>query len=226
MPLQKLVFLNWKQNIPINYRDFAVLSAANIAFFVPPTVFHELQTVNLGGQNVSEYRSGAFTGEISAEMLKSAGCKYALAGHSERRQLFGETNDCISAKVLRCLEAELIPVLCVGEVISDRESGAYFDVISKQLQSFRAGCIIAYEPVWAIGSGKVPTLLQIEEMVLFIKNYIKNSAKVLYGGSVKPSNTKEICAISSVDGVLVGGASLVLSDAKEMISEAGVAGFQ
>lgn len=180
--------------------------------------------VSLGAQNLFWKSEGAYTGEISPAMLVSAGCKYVIIGHSERRQYFGETDEAISKKIKVALENDLIPVMCIGETEKEHESEETFSVLDKQikkgLESFSpddlGALVIAYEPVWAIGTGKTATAAQVQEVHQFLRdiieksfgNILANSIKILYGGSVKPSNIVELMAMADVDGALVGGASL------------------
>ncbi len=179
--------------------------------------------VGVGGQDCHAEASGAFTGEISAEMLRDAGANHVIVGHSERRQYHGETNAAVSAKVLAAKRAGLIAIVCVGETDAERVSGKAVRVVSKQLdESLPDGIAagefaLAYEPVWAIGTGKTPTNDQIAEMHDMIHERLAarcggEGLRVLYGGSVKPSNAGEILAIDHVDGALVGGASLKAGD--------------
>jgi triosephosphate isomerase len=184
--------------------------------------------VKLGAQNCSNYKEGAYTGEISASMLKSVGTEYVILGHSERRKYFKETNEIINEKIKLNLEIGLKPIVCCGEVLAEREKEEHFQVVNKQIKEMFEGMnaenmkniIIAYEPVWAIGTGKTATPEQAQQMHLFIREKIKNSygsqiandISILYGGSCKPSNAKELFANPDVDGGLIGGASLKASD--------------
>ncbi len=177
----------------------------------------------VGAQNVNDNESGAFTGEVSIPMLKELGIKYAIIGHSERRHIFGETNEFLNKKLLAAVAADIIPVYCVGELFEEREAGKTFDVVREQLvagmKDIKASAdkfIIAYEPVWAIGTGKNATPEDAEEVCKFVRETVKElygeefaeNILILYGGSVKPANTADIMAQPDIDGVLVGGASL------------------
>ena len=184
----------------------------------------------VGAQNMHFEKEGAFTGEISAEMILSAGGKAVILGHSERRHVFGESDEWIGKKVLRALEAGLIPVLCVGEKLEEREAGQTFQVVSRQLREGLRGVkstaqlerlVLAYEPVWAIGTGKTATPQQGQEVQAFLREELgkvyaalgapaakAESCRILYGGSVKPENAAELLAQKDIDGLLVGGASL------------------
>lgn len=180
--------------------------------------------VILGAQNLHHEAKGAYTGEVSASMLKDLYCRYVITGHSERREYFGETDELINKKSKIALEAGLRPIICVGEKLEDREANKTFDVIKQQCKgSFAnfspedwANVIVAYEPVWAIGTGKTATPEQAQEVHAFIREQIKeiadetiaNRMRILYGGSVKPSNAEELCSEDDIDGALVGGASL------------------
>ncbi|MCU0585333.1 MAG: triose-phosphate isomerase [Desulfobacterales bacterium] len=181
-------------------------------------------SVALGAQNLFWEAEGAFTGEVSPKMLAAAGCRYVIIGHSERRQHFGETNESVNRRVRAALQAGLKVVLCVGETERERSAGETFSVLDKQvrkgLKSFVASeleeLVIAYEPVWAIGTGKTATREQAEEAHAFIRTLIANlftagmaaGLRILYGGSVKPENIAELMAMPDIDGALVGGASL------------------
>jgi triosephosphate isomerase len=180
--------------------------------------------VMLGAQNVHWEEKGAFTGEISAAMLKDVGCAMAIVGHSERRHVFGETDLMINKRVTGALQFGLIPVLCIGETLEQREAGQTLAVLEDQVRQGLAGVevndggklVVAYEPVWAIGTGKTATEAQAQEVHSFIRNlltdiYEKNIAagvRILYGGSVKPENIDVLMQQEDIDGVLVGGAAL------------------
>jgi len=180
--------------------------------------------IKLGAQNMSEHDEGAYTGEVSWKMLKSAGCEYVILGHSERRQYFGETNELINAKAKKALANWLKPIICVGEKLEEREKGVTEQIVSTQVKGCLAGIssdemknvIIAYEPVWAIGTGKTATPLQAEEvhrtirkLVAQVHSWVVAEALVIqYGGSVKPENAAELLAQDDIDGALVGGACL------------------
>ena len=180
--------------------------------------------IALGAQNMSEFDEGAYTGEISWKMLQSVGCRYVILGHSERRQYFGETDALINRKGIKALGAWLRPILCVGETLAERESGVTSRVIDTQVRGVLAGIppaemakvIIAYEPVWAIGTGKVATPAQAEEVHAQIRGIVKDlygvdvaeRIVIQYGGSVKPDNAAELLRQNDIDGALVGGACL------------------
>ena len=179
--------------------------------------------IQLGAQNLSQEDSGAFTGEVSGAMLKDLCCTYAIVGHSERRSLYGEDDALVAAKFQAAQRHGLVPVLCVGETLEEREKGVTEDVVGRQLRAVMdaAGvaalgdAVIAYEPVWAIGTGKTATPEQAQEVHAFARGVvaekdatIADSVRILYGGSVKAANAGEIFAMPDVDGGLVGGASL------------------
>ena len=230
---------NWKLNNTISeavalttaLKDL-VADCAGIEIIVAPT-FTALATVadvikgsniRLAAQDVYSEDSGAFTGEVSAPMLKDAGCDYVIIGHSERRQYFGETNETVNQKVKAALSHDLKPIICVGEQLEDREAGRTETVIKNHVSGGIADLsaaqllrsIIAYEPVWAIGTGKTATPLQAQEVHNYIRKLLKDAytdkvasqIRIQYGGSVKPENAAELMAQPDVDGALVGGASL------------------
>lgn len=178
----------------------------------------EDSNIKLGAQNLYFEDEGAYTGEISAMMLKSVGCEYVIVGHSERRQIFGEDDEMINKKLKSALKHNITPILCVGESASQRENNETFATIENQLikdlQGIEETVIIAYEPIWAIGTGKVASSEQIFEVHEFIKKF--RGCTVLYGGSVNAQNAKELSSISNVDGFLVGGASLDAQKFKEI----------
>ncbi len=176
--------------------------------------------IKLGGQNIHWEDWGAFTGEISAQMLKEAGCKYVIIGHSERRQLFGETDGAVNRKLKKAIETGLSAIVCLGETLEDRESGRTQEIVERQFRESLAGIanfdkiVIAYEPVWAIGTGKNATPDQAQEVHAFLRSLLQKNARnadeirILYGGSVKASNAGQLFAQNDIDGFLVGGASL------------------
>lgn len=179
--------------------------------------------IGLGAENCADKEKGAFTGEVSAQMVASTGANYVILGHSERRQYYGETNETLLYKTRLALDNNLIPIFCVGEVLEERENGSYNDVVKGQVEALFelsaedfSKVVIAYEPVWAIGTGKTATSDQAQDMHAHIRqviadkygNDIAQNTSILYGGSCKPSNAKEIFAKPDVDGGLIGGASL------------------
>ena len=191
--------------------------------------------LKLGAQDLCAQAPGAFTGEVAAEMLHDVGCDYVLVGHSERRALFSESDRLISEKFARAVKCGLMPVLCVGETLPERDSGNAFTVIKRQLDAVIAHCgvamfesaVIAYEPVWAIGTGRTATPEQAQEVHAYLRSQIAaHSVKladviqILYGGSVKGANAKELLSMADIDGALVGGASLKAADFQEIIAAA------
>ncbi len=232
---------NWKMNLN---RATAVALAEGVAkeaskytavdvAVCPPSVYLDVvgkalagSVVGLGAQNVYFEAEGAFTGEVSAGMLCDVGCRYVILGHSERRHILGETDAEINKKVVAALTAGLIPIVCVGELLSEREAGKTHQVIRRQFDGSLGGLsaeqftkiVIAYEPVWAIGTGKVATPAQAEEVHLDLRKmiadrYNKEIAELIrlqYGGSVKPDNAAELLGQPNIDGALVGGAALKL----------------
>ena len=181
-------------------------------------------SIRLAGQNLFWKDSGAYTGEISAPMLKSVGCSYVIVGHSERRQYFGETEETVNRRIKAALEHDLTPIFCIGETLEEREQDRTFDVLTRQvvggLEGIApgrvAGIVVAYEPVWAIGTGKTASTEQAQEAHAFLRALLAErfgegvaaSCRILYGGSVKPGNVDGLMAQPDVDGGLVGGASL------------------
>lgn len=181
--------------------------------------------VALGGQTVSEFEQGAYTGETSSAMLVDAGCRFVIVGHSERRQLFGEDSATVAAKATAAAAAGLVPIVCVGETLEQRQAGATSGVIAEQLASVLAtpavirNCVIAYEPVWAIGTGETASPEQAQEIHAFIRLAVVDvdpqaaaATRILYGGSVKPDNASDLFRMTDVDGGLIGGASLKAED--------------
>jgi triosephosphate isomerase len=196
----------------------------------------EGMAVKLGAQNMHPEKNGAFTGEVSAEMLRTLYVTHVILGHSERRQYFGETDAFINQKVLAALANELRPILCIGETLAEREAGQTLAVVQRQLEGGLAGVkpeqvtsvIVAYEPVWAIGTGKVATTAQAQEVHAFIRGLLiklHNAAaaqkvRILYGGSMKPANAPELLAQPDIDGGLIGGASLEARSFVELVRAA------
>ena len=192
--------------------------------------------VQVGAQNCHWEPKGAFTGELSAELISVAGCSHVLLGHSERRQYFGETNETVNLRLKAALRVGLVPVLCIGETLEERESGKLEEVLRSQiigaLEGIAAGelssLVIAYEPVWAIGTGVVASTEQAQEAHAFVRTVLADvfgadaaaATRILYGGSVKPGNAPELLAQEDIDGALVGGASLKAEDFLGIIAAA------
>ena len=189
--------------------------------------------ISISAQDVFWMESGAYTGEISAKMLADVGCRFAIVGHSERRQYFNETDNSVNKKAAALMKLGLIPILCFGETLSERQEGSTFSVVERQTREGLKGLavkgpedlVIAYEPVWAIGTGQTATPRQAQEMQAFIRQLIEEifspktaqGVRILYGGSVKPENVAELMAMPDIDGALVGGASLDVKSFSQII---------
>jgi triosephosphate isomerase (TIM) len=238
---KKMVAGNWKMNKSFTEADDLLYdiktiiekkAVKNVRLVVcPPYPYLELATdvaeevkIFVGAQNVSKFDDGAFTGEVSASMLRSMDLDYCIVGHSERRKYFGETNADLAEKVNKLLEVEIMPIYCCGETLEEREANKQFQIVENQINEGlfhlnleeMSNVVIAYEPVWAIGTGKTATSAQAQEMHSFIRqllvnkygNDLANETSILYGGSCNASNAKELFANQDVDGGLIGGASL------------------
>ena len=204
----------------VNHRDILVCPPFTALYAVKAEL--EGSNISLGAQNMFYEEEGAFTGEISPLMLRDVGCSYVILGHSERRHIFGETDELINKKVLSAVNHGLIPILCVGETLQEREDGKTKEVIERQVREGLKGLsetsefVIAYEPVWAIGTGRTATPELAEEVHSFIRELLSEmfgakkaeSVRILYGGSVKPENAAGLLSQPNIDGSLVGGASL------------------
>ena len=193
----------------------------------------KLPEIRIGGQNLHYEENGAYTGEVSASMLREMECDYVITGHSERREYFGETDEIIRKKNLKALEHGLTPITCVGEVLDERKAGRHFKVVEEQISGVLQGfsqdqavnTVIAYEPVWAIGTGETATPDQAQEMHQLIRQLLgkmfgdetAEKIRILYGGSMKPANADELLAQPDVDGGLIGGASLKADSYKELL---------
>ena len=238
MPRKKLIAANWKMyKTPDQTRDFfaaflgLVRHSRDEIAVCPPFVCIPAAVeaakgsqVSIGGQNLFWEQEGAFTGEVSAHMLLAAGCTHVIIGHSERRQYFGETDDTVNLRLKAALEHGLTPIVCVGEVLQEREAGLTEDVLRRQcMRAFNAlsakkaaKLVVAYEPVWAIGTGKTATPEMAADAHVLIRGEAAKafgdefgaSLRILYGGSVKPENAKALMSQEEIDGALVGGASL------------------
>lgn len=234
-----LIVGNWKMNLERQtglelIRGLVERLPAERAFEVgvcPPFVYLDAigamlggSSIGLGAQNMHHEDEGAFTGEVSGRMLRDIGCRYVLLGHSERRQLFGETNASVNRKTFAALGCGLTPIVCVGETLDERESGQTSTIIDQQIRGSLSGLtgeqavqlVIAYEPVWAIGTGRTATPEQAEQVHAQVRSLlaeifgveIAQSIRIQYGGSVKPDNAAELLGQPNIDGALVGGASL------------------
>lgn len=243
---KNIVAGNWKMNKKFDEADELVdnimslleeneLGENTMMIICPPFPYLEMCTdysndsyFAVGAQNVNDNEKGAYTGEVSAEMLESMDIPYCIVGHSERRAYYGETDATVARKVNQLLQHDIKPIVCCGEVLEEREAGKQFDVVKRQItdglfhltaEQF-ANIIIAYEPVWAIGTGKTATPEQAQEIHAYIRSLIAekygkevaDETSILYGGSCKPSNAKELFANPDVDGGLIGGASLNADD--------------
>ena len=236
---KKIIAGNWKMNKTVAesielveelQRLHADQTAVDVVVCPPYTSLKSVSDIlsntqiHVGSQNISAEDSGAYTGEISHEMLKELYVRYVIIGHSERREYFQESDDLINRKVLKALEKNLKPILCVGESLEQRESGITEEVVEKQIRlglrdinpDMYSDVVIAYEPVWAIGTGKTATAQQAQDVHYFIRCLIKemvgldasNVVRIQYGGSMKPSNAEELLSQADIDGGLIGGASL------------------
>ena len=245
---KNIVAGNWKMNNDLSQTE-ALLSELkmqvipeNVSVMVAPTfvsLYHAFQSVKdhaieVVAQNMHQAKSGAYTGEVSAQMLQSVGIKTVILGHSERRAYFWETNELLATKVDAALENEMQIIFCFGEELEDRKSGNHFNIVKEQLeeglfhikQSDWKNVILAYEPVWAIGTGETASPEQAQEMHKYIRglvadactNEIADDVSILYGGSVKPTNAKEIFAKPDVDGGLIGGAALKAEDFMDIVN--------
>lgn len=241
---KKIVAGNWKMNttVPEGVELAKAVVAksvevpAGVGLIVAPPFTHlssvaevlKGSKVGLSAQNCADKEKGAFTGEVSVDMLKSVGCSYTILGHSERRQYYGETDAKLVEKVKLALAGGLDIILCVGENLEQREAGKHFDIVADQIKNVlynftaadMAKIIVAYEPVWAIGTGKTATSAQAEEIHAHIRKVLADkfgaevaeNVTILYGGSCKPSNAKELFACPDIDGGLIGGAALKADD--------------
>lgn len=238
---KKFVAGNWKMHGSLKGNAdllHGVLSGvagvtAEMAVCVPYPYLPQVQgllsgsNVAWGAQDVSEHAQGAYTGEVSAAMLNDFGCRYVIVGHSERRSYYGDTDAIVAAKCEAALKAGLVPVLCVGETLDERERNVTAEVVTRQMDAVIARCgiaalarsVVAYEPVWAIGTGRTATPEQAQEVHALIRARVARDdaavaagLRILYGGSMKPNNAKELMAQPDIDGGLIGGAALVAAD--------------
>jgi triosephosphate isomerase len=250
---RKLIAANWKMNCDLKESEILIreltsviskyiLSKVDLVICPPFTSFNIVSkfikesTIKLGAQNMFYESEGAFTGEVSAKMLKSAECEYVIIGHSERRKFFFESDESVNKKIKQALKFNLKPILCVGERIEERDDGIFDSVIEAQLERCLedftdqdiSELIIAYEPIWAIGTGKNASPGIASEMHIFIRSYIENkfsnsiaeNVKILYGGSVNEKNSSELLSEKDIDGLLIGGASLNAAVFNEIVRSA------
>ncbi len=224
--MQKWVVANWKMNGSKNLLNEykKIFQNREKLIVCPPFIYlEELVGLNFGAQNIHQLLKGAYTGEVSVKMLVEFGVKYCLVGHSERRQHFQETNSDVRAKAETCLEANITPIICIGETLEQYEANQTTEVLERQLAEClpsRSGFWIAYEPVWAIGTSKTPTTYEISKVHLILREKLPNTT-LLYGGSVNGDNAATIFAIPNVDGALVGGASLDMTVIEKIYTVAG-----
>ena len=224
----KIIVANWKLNGSNDFLEayFEELDSKNLSLNVcgvicPPTAYiqncySKLHSLYLGAQDCSKFKEGAYTGEISASMLKENNCNFCIVGHSERRHEFNENNEDIKIKAAQLLDEKIIPIICIGETLEQKKMHKTHEVLKEQVinslppNSSKESVVIAYEPIWAIGTGMTPTLDEINNIHKYLKKDIKEieGYKLLYGGSVNPKNASDIMNLEYVDGVLVGGASL------------------
>ncbi|MFM8586471.1 MAG: triose-phosphate isomerase [Gammaproteobacteria bacterium] len=218
---------------PRGQRSAEVVVCPPFVYLADLATMLEQAGVGLGAQDVcTEAGQGAFTGEVSAPMLRDVGCTHVIIGHSERRAYYAETDEGVGRKTLAALSAALTPIICIGELLEERDAGLTYEVVGRQLEAVLRAleadpiglsglnrCIVAYEPVWAIGSGRTATPEQAQDVHAFIRGLIQSrdariggSVRVLYGGSVKPGNARELFGMPDVDGGLIGGASLKAED--------------
>ncbi|MCK9267316.1 MAG: triose-phosphate isomerase [Alkaliphilus sp.] len=239
---------NWKMHKTMNealkftndIKDEASKTDVEIVICCPFTVISEVKKaidgtkVKLGAQNMHWEEEGAFTGEISASMLKDLGVDYVIIGHSERRRYFNETDEIVNKKVIKAIEKGLKPIICVGETLNEREKNKTFDIVKRQALVALEGVgrdeiidvVIAYEPIWAIGTGKTASSRDANEVIAYIRSLLQNKygseiseeVRIQYGGSVKPSNATEIMNEADIDGALVGGASLKAEEFLEIVN--------
>jgi len=235
---KKLVAGNWKMNGSLAQNQVLLESvkqgmvgvSCDVAVFPSfPHLLPALESLRDGGiavgaQTLSEYPEGAYTGEVSAGMLRELGCAYVLVGHSERRSLFGESDSVVAAKFAAALQAGLVPVLCFGETLAERNAGVTLEVVRRQIFAaleklggvWPESAVLAYEPVWAIGTGLTATPQQAQEVHAFARSLlapgVAAGVRILYGGSVKPQNAVDLFAQPDIDGGLIGGASLQAED--------------
>jgi len=239
--MTKLIICNWKMNLGsqnsiefLNQIEMAASNKDNKFIVCPPYTSLELVGNNikekqsdwaLGAQNCSDQEDGARTGDISASMLETLGCQYVILGHSERRQYHLEDSKTVKMKALKALQHQLIPIVCVGETEEAYNQGKTQEVLKKQLEESVPSkqCVVAYEPVWAIGTGKVPQVEEIEETHHFIQSVLQefgfSNVSIVYGGSVKANNITEILGQPSVSGVLIGGASIKPESMNPIVSK-------
>lgn len=249
--MRQLIAGNWKMNGSLDSNQ-ALLSAlaqgldqrprADVALCIPAPYWAQFRTIGtqsqalegvaLGAQDVSAHAAGAYTGELAAAMLRDFGCRYAIVGHSERRQYHGETDEAVAQKAKQALSCGITPIVCVGETLAQREAGQTFEVVKRQLAAVihvngpcSSELVVAYEPVWAIGTGRTATAEQAQQVHAVLREQLKAAAqakrvRILYGGSMNAANAADLLSQPDVDGGLIGGASLKAADFLSIIGAA------
>ena len=232
--LEAVAFVKEFRKLAEAVHDVEIVVAPPFTALRPVAEAAHASNIGVAGQNLHWERQGAFTGEISAGMLKEAGAEYVVIGHSERRQLFGETDETVNRKLTAAVAAQLTPIVCIGETLAQRDGNETLTVLDRQIKQGLDGLtadqiaalVIAYEPVWAIGTGRNATPAQADEAHAHIRSRIRqwfggtaaDQCHVIYGGSVKPDNVRELASLADVDGALVGGASLEVRSFLEIVS--------
>ena len=232
--LEAVAFVKELRKLAKDLYDVEIVIAPPFTALRPAADAAHASNIGIAGQNLHWEREGAFTGEVSAPMLKEAGAEYVIIGHSERRRLFGETDETVNRKLIAAVQAQLTPIVCIGETLQERDANETLAVLDRQIKRGLdgltadqiGGLVVAYEPVWAIGTGRNATPDQAREAHAHIRSRIRqwfgggaaDHCQVIYGGSVKPDNIRELSSLEEVDGALVGGASLDLRSFLEIVS--------
>ena len=231
-PNETIVFVEEVKPLLAGIDDVEIVICPPFTSINVATYLTKNTNIKVGAQNLFWEESGAFTGEVSGDMLRELGCEYVIIGHSERRQYFGETDETINKKIFAAFAAGLVPIVCVGETLQEREADKVNEVLSTQVRNGLKGLnakehgkiVIAYEPVWAIGTGKTATPEQANEAHIIIRNLLKEifgetaeTIRIQYGGSVKPDNVQELMAQSDIDGALIGGAALKADSFEKLV---------
>jgi triosephosphate isomerase len=232
--LETVAFVKELRKLAKDLYDVEIVIAPPFTALRPAADAAHASNIGIAGQNLHWEREGAFTGEVSAPMLKEAGAEYVIIGHSERRRLFGETDETVNRKLIAAVQAQLTPIVCIGETLQERDANETLAVLDRQIKRGLdgltadqiGGLVVAYEPVWAIGTGRNATPDQAREAHAHIRSRIRqwfgggaaDHCHVIYGGSVKPDNIRELSSLEDVDGALVGGASLDLRSFLEIVS--------
>lgn len=232
-PNETIVFLEEIKPLVAGVEDIEIVVCPTFTSINVATYLTKKTNIKIGAQNLFWEKSGAYTGEVSGDMIKELGAEYVIVGHSERRQYFGETDESVNKKIFAAFAAGMLPIVCIGETLQEREAGKVDEVITRQVQVGLNGLdaakhnklVVAYEPVWAIGTGKNATPEQANEVHQLIRKLLKekfgkafaDAVRIQYGGSVKPDNIKNLMSQSDIDGALVGGASLKVQDFVKII---------